>query len=67
MFFANIFSLNGFLEKLNFGPFLFTNKLYTYSFTLILLAFLMLYYKKSKRDLIFYKYSKETSVKLIIN
>ncbi len=60
MFYLNIFSLNVFLAKLNFSPFLFTNTLYSYALTLIFIAFLMLYYKKSKRELIFYKYSKET-------
>ena len=59
MLFLNIVSLNGFLAKLNFVPFLFSNKLYSFALTIIFLVVVMLYYKKSKRDLIFYKYSNE--------
>ena len=59
MLYLNIFSLNGFLAKLNFVPFLFSNKHYSFAFELIFLAVLMLYYKKSKRDFIFHKYSNE--------
>ena len=60
LLFFHILSLNAFFSKLNFGPFLFTNKFYSFALMLIFLASFLMYYKKSKRDLIFCKYSKET-------